>query len=154
MQKNKASTAQAILSGQDNALQHLYQQKQKIDTLNQTLRTLLPKNYQQHVSVINVSQGVLNLGATNSSIASQLHFDKSTLLSQLRQNPAFCDLIRIEHTITQRAHRPTTKKTQRFRQPISKNIVPMLRAMMTQTKTDTLKASFSRLVSKLRESAS
>ena len=152
LKKTKVKAVHSILEGQDSALNRLYQQKNRVDRLNKAIQQRLPASYKGHVQVINLKAGKLTLGVTNSSLAQALHFEKSELLSALRKDPMFCDLVSIEHKIAITPPALKVATGAKRAKKISKNISCMLKALLANTKAPILKKSVQRLLDKLSES--
>jgi len=144
--KNKVNAVNAILAGSDCVLNRLYKQKQSIDRLNKNIDAYLPAAFRGHIFVMNMQNGILCLGVSNSSLASKLHFQKSDLLSALRKEPSLCGLTRIEHKL---ASRPAPIETPPHPKPVSTSLNHMIQQALSTTNADCFKKSLRRLLAKL-----
>lgn len=74
-------------------LQAIVEQAQLISFANEYLSALLPEHIQSQCNVANIrNDNMLILHVSNSSIATQLHYQQHSLLNQLQSHPYFAHI--------------------------------------------------------------
>ncbi len=90
-----------LLSDEHSHLGRLIQTAQRLSTLNETLQTLLDTELKSRCQVSHYDQGILYVVAESSAWATRLRFCHTTLLSRLRQDPAWCGIKSLQVRVRQ-----------------------------------------------------
>ncbi|NNM50926.1 MAG: DUF721 domain-containing protein [Pseudomonadales bacterium] len=95
-----------------SALDSMVSELARLQSLTQTLRTLLDPRYADHVEVSSFRQGTLFLLCENATIISQLRYLAKSYQAKLRELPQFSDLqqwkISVRHQHMTNQHRRRT----------------------------------------------
>ncbi len=106
-----------LLGHKDSPLAFMARKAQEIQKLSQYIKQALPESQRDKVNVANVENGIVILFAANHSLANQLRYQQSQLLTHLRQHEKYSGLagIKIELALTppnESAKIPRTQRSQ------------------------------------------
>lgn len=149
MKESPTKPVSSLLQPNHRDLQTVLSKVKAIATLNQHIQPLLDPKLQPYCQVANLSNGILVMLATNSSVATQLRYQTADILTKLRSNPSLRHIkeiqCKVRPPIKITVERGQSNKKPEKMTPLSTETAETLLAMADTIEDPTLRATLQRI---------